>query len=386
VEPPRTLQLSAAIAWRVLVVVAAIVVLALMLAALRIIFLPFVVALLFATLFDPAVRALRRRGVPGAAATLGVLLGTLVVLGGGITLAAPYVAAELMQLGELEDRVRAGVEAALVWAVEGPLGLTEAEVTGLIDRGQQQLREIAPQAAGGALGGAVVLIEIVLGALLTLVLMFFFLSDGARMWQWATRLFPAEQRAEVASAGQRVWAVLGGYLRAQMTVALVDAVLIGLLLVVLGVPLAIPLAVLVFFGGFVPVIGGFATGFLAVMVALAADGVQVALFVLLGIVVVQQLEGSVLQPYLVGRSVSLHPVAVLLAVTAGAVVWGIPGAFIATPLLASVYAAAAYLSRGRSRDIDGALPLPALPPGTPGEPKGVPGGEPQTPERSSDPA
>ncbi len=351
-DVPGPLRVAAGISWRILVIVAAIAVLALALGTLRIILLPTVVALLLATLFQPPVDLLRRYGAPSAIATLLVLFGIVAGTATTITLSAPYLASEAAELGELQERVREGVDLTVEWAVEGPLDLTEGQVRDLVDQAEQQLRDLAPQLVGGAVSGALVLIEVLIGGVLAVVLLFFFLHDGRGMWDWVTRLFPKDRRADVDEMGRRVWTALSRYLRAQVVVALVDAVLIGALLVILDIPLAIPLAILIFFGGFVPIVGAFVTGFLAVMVALASEGFVIALIVLGWTALVQQLEGNVLEPYIVGRYVRLHPAAIVLAITAGSVVWGIPGAFIAAPLLATVSAAGAYVSERNSESSD----------------------------------
>jgi predicted PurR-regulated permease PerM len=162
----------------------------------------------------------------------------------------------------------------------------------------------------------------------------FFLLDGERIWAWLVSLFPQRSQAGVREAGSRSWAVLTAYVRATVIIAFVDAVAIGIALAILRVPLALPLAVLVFFGAFVPIVGAFVTGFVAVVVALAARGPVIALLVLLAIVVIQQVEGHLLQPLLTGRLVRLHPLGVVLAVTAGSVLAGLVGAIVAVPLAA----------------------------------------------------
>ncbi|MGH3001372.1 MAG: AI-2E family transporter [Gaiellaceae bacterium] len=196
------------------------------------------------------------------------------------------------------------------------------------------------------LSGTMIAVELAVGTLLALFLLFFFLKDGDRIWAWVVRLFPGDARADVEAIGRRGWKVLGGYLRGVSIVALVDAVLIGGALAVLGVPFALPLALLTFLGGFLPIVGANLAGFAAAMVALVSDGLLTALVVAAVVLVVQQLEGHLLQPLIVGRSVRLHPVAILLAITAGGVLWGIPGAFLAVPLTAVSAAAASHLRTG----------------------------------------
>ncbi len=349
---PRPLRLAASLSWRFLLVAAAIFLLALTISRLRLIFLPFVAALLLATVLAPPAAGLRRYGFPRGLAALLVLVAALALLGALVSLVAVPVAADV---DELDAGVRAGIEKTADWLTEGPLGLSEREVNRAVDRGLDELRSRTGTIAGGVVSGTTLVLEVLAGALLTLVLLFFFLKDGSRLWAWTLRLFPPEYRTDADEIGRRAWRTLGAYLRGVAAVGLVDAVFIGLALYLIGVPLVLPLAVLTFLGGFFPIVGATLAGFAAVMVALVSNGVTAALLVLAAVILVQQLEGNLLQPVIVGRSVKLHPVAVLLSLTAGAVVWGLPGAFLGVPLAAIVAETASYLS---GRD-EAALALPA---------------------------
>ncbi|MQA86489.1 MAG: AI-2E family transporter [Streptosporangiales bacterium] len=188
--------------------------------------------------------------------------------------------------------------------------------------------------ASGALATATLAAEIVAGLLLALFVTFFFLYDGARIWRWCVRLFPRAARAHVAAAGQRAWTTLVSYVRGIVLVAAFDAALTAILLLALRVPLVAPLSMLVFVGAFVPMVGAFLSGAVAVLVALVSNGLITALLVVGGMIAIQMLEGHLLQPLLLGRMVRMHPVAVILVVTAGAVIGGIAGAIIAVPLAA----------------------------------------------------
>ena len=341
---PPGLRLASELSWRFLVVATAIVVLALLLARLRLVVLPLFVALLLATVLWPVVDALRRRRWPRALAALAVLAAGVAVVAGVAAAIVPPVAGEV---DDLDAGVRGGAERLEEWLVEGPLGLSEGQVGDVVERGERQLRENASAIAGGAVSGAVVFLEVAAGAVLTVVLLFFLLKDGDRIWRWVRRLFPVEARDEVDEVGARVWRVLGGFVRGTALVALADAVGIGLALWAIGVPLVLPLALLTFVGGFIPLVGATVAGFAAVMVALVSNGFAAALLVVGAVVAVQQLEGHVLQPFVVGRNVALHPVAVLLAVAAGGILWGILGAFVAVPITAGVAAAAVALAGDR---------------------------------------
>jgi predicted PurR-regulated permease PerM len=250
------------------------------------------------------------------------------------------------EVHRLDLDVRGGVERIGDWLVDGPLGLSERQVDRSIERGFDQLRANGGVFASGLLSGTVLLVELVAGVLLTLFLLFFFLKDGDRIWDWVVRLFPRRARGDVEAIGAQSWQMLGGYLRGVALVALVDAVLIGSGLAIVGVALVLPLAVLTFLAGFFPIVGANVAGFAAAMVALVSNGLTAALVVVGIVVLVQQLEGHLLQPLIVGRSVRLHPVAILLAIAGGAVLWGIAGAFLAVPLTAVCATAASHLRRG----------------------------------------
>jgi predicted PurR-regulated permease PerM len=338
---PRSLRLAAAIAWRVLVVAAAIALLAFVLARLRVIVVPLAVAILLSTFLVPLVGRLRQRGVPAALAALVVLAAALVLVGGTVAALVPNVAEEW---GELDLSVQAGVDEATAWLADGPLGLSESSIDEWKDRAVEQLRSQSGRIAGGVFGGAYLALELVAGLVLMLVTLFFVLKDGEQMWRWFVSLFPSHVRGDVDAIGQRSWQTAGAYIRGITFVALVDAIFIGLAIWLIGVPLVLPLAALTFIGGFFPIIGAFAAGFAAAMVALVSEGWVAASLVVGATLLVQQLEGNVLQPLIVGNAVRLHPLAILLAVTAGGIVWGIAGAFLAVPLVAVVTRAASYLA------------------------------------------
>jgi predicted PurR-regulated permease PerM len=312
-------------------------------ARLRLVVLPVLLAIVLATLLAPLARRLRERGWPDAAAALAVLLAFITVLGGVVAAAAPQAADEF---GELDVGVSGGIEEVQRWLAEGPLGLSDRQVTEALDGVQEQVRGNVETLMAGALAGAAVLAEVLAGLALALVLLFFVLKDGERIAGWLVDLTPPARRDDVLEAGRRGWDALGGFLRAQTIVALFDAVFIGLALVLIGVPLVLPLVVLTFFGAYVPILGAAVAGLAAALVALFAGGPLDALLVIGAIVVVQQVESNVLQPFVVGRSVRVHPAAVLLAVTAGGVLAGVIGAMVATPVLA---VAAAVLAVARER-------------------------------------
>ncbi|MDX6724832.1 MAG: hypothetical protein QOD73_3236 [Solirubrobacteraceae bacterium] len=339
---PRSLVTASELGWRFLVVVGAVAVLGYALWYVRLIALPAFVALLLATILVPPARALRRRGLRPGAATAIVFLGALAVAFAMGTLVIPAFAAEARTL---TDTITGGAQ-ELGRALAPPLGLSHDEVQSAINGISDRLQASSGDIASGVLNGAMIVGQIVAGVLLTLVLLFFFVKDGPRLWAWVVRLFPADVRARVDEAGAMSWSVLGAYVRGQALVATVDAVFIGIGLAIVGLPLVLPLAVLIFVAAFVPIVGAFTAGAAAVLIALVSKGAAAALIVLGINLVVQQLEGNVLYPVIMGRTIELHPVATLLAVGAGGVLAGIIGALVAVPLTA-VVATALPILRGK---------------------------------------
>jgi putative heme transporter len=309
---PARLVTVAEWSWRLLVVAAAVVVVAAALAELRLVALSLFVAVFVTALLRPPTEWLHRRGLPRALAALGSLVPALALVAGVMALIVP---AFVGQLDELRRSLEAGVRQVGDWLLEGPLDLTEAQLNESIDRGLEELGSRSDALVSGALSGAMLVAEVAVGLLLSLVLAFFFLKDGDRMWRWLVELLPPARRAGTVEIGVRSWSTLAGYLRGVTIVALFDALFIGLALVLLGVPAALPLAVLTFLGAYIPIVGAVVTGIAAVLVALVADGVGTAAMVAAAVIFVQQVESNVLQPVVVGRAVELHPVVILLAVT-----------------------------------------------------------------------
>src|SRR3954454_12822407 len=338
---PRSLVLASELGWRFLVVVGAIALLAYGLWYIRLVALPAFIALLLSTILVPPARALRRRGLRPALATVVVFFGTLLVVSGIAALVVPQFAGEV---GQLSGTITDGAQ-ELGRLVAGPLGLSHSEVQSAIDGLSRKLHASGGEIASGVLSGAVIVGQIVASALLTLVLLFFYVKDGPKLWRWTVRLFPAGTRPRVDYAGRRSWIVLGAYMRGQVLVATVDAVFIGVGLAIMGLPLVLPLAVLIFVAAFVPIIGAFTAGAAAVLIALVSKGAGAALIVLGLNLVVQQVEGNVLYPMIMRKTIELHPVATLLVVGAGGVIAGIIGALVAVPI-AAVVATALPILRG----------------------------------------
>jgi putative heme transporter len=313
---------------------------------LSIVLIPLVLALFPAAVLAPLVGWLKARRIPPALATLIAMFGSFAVIGGIVTALAPSVAAQFDDIGE---SVSAGIESVERFLASGPFGLSPVRLDDLVDRARGL---IGSMAAGGGLGSSalaavVAVTETLAGVLFGLVALFFYLKDGPRIAAWLKGLFPRSVQDDAEAVGVRAWQTVGAYIRGQLLIALVDALLIGLALVVLRVPLALPLTVLVFFGGLFPVVGAFVAGLVAVLVALATNGLLAAVILLGVIVAVQEIEGDVLAPIVLGRATELHPLATLAALTAGAVLLGILGAFLAIPVTASVTYALKYLRQKR---------------------------------------
>jgi predicted PurR-regulated permease PerM len=309
----------------------------------------------------PAVRFLRGKGAPPALAAAVVLVVSLLLLFGLLGGLAPQVTS---QSEELADQVTAGLGEVQGYVTGPPLNLGEDQVGRTVDNAIDELQSNAQNIATRVLSGAAAAGSLLVTTLLALVLCFFYLKDGPKFLPWLSGLVGPRAAPHVSAVAQRSWVTLSSFIKAQAAVGLVDAVLIGAGLAVLGVPLALPLAVLVFFGAFIPIIGAVVTGILAALVALVTQGPTTALIVIGLVLVVQQLEGNVLQPILVGRSMDLHPALVILAVTAGGTLAGITGAFLAVP----VVAVGAVVVRYARQQLAVVEPGPGSPPAAAGQP------------------
>ena len=337
---------------RFLLIVLAVVVLGYLAGKLWVVLLPILLALLLATVLWPAVRFLRRKGAPDALAAIGVLLVALLVLFGVIGGLAPQVTG---QAQEIADQVTAGLGELQEGLTGPPFNLGEERIGATVENVIGELQANAQDIARRVLSGAAAAGSLLFTGLLALVLCFFYLKDGPRFLPWIGGLVGPRAAPHVSAVAQRSWVTLSGFIKAQAAVGLVDAVFIGIGLAVLGVPLALPLAVLVFFGAFIPIIGAVVSGALAALVALVTTGPTSALIVVVLVLVVQQIEGNVLQPILVGRTLDLHPAAVILAVTAGGSLSGIVGAFLAVPVL-SVAAVTIRYARQQLAELEPAPP------------------------------
>ena len=331
---PSWLATTTAWTWRLLVILVGTAAILYVLTRLYLVTLPIIVALILCTLCVPIARALERRRVHRMLAASISVFGGLAIVSGIIAALVPVF---VQEIGELVETVQEGIDQILVFLDES-FGWGEEEVADLINQGLTLLQEQSGQLAQQALTGAAIAVQAVAAIVLALVLLFFFVKDGEQIVGWMIDRTPPTYRDTLRAVGGRGWTALAGFVRGTAAIALIDAIGIGIGLAILGVPAVLPIAVLVFLGGFVPVIGAFITGLLAVLVALADGGLQIALIALAIVVGVQQFESNVLQPVIMRRAVRLHPVVILSALTAGATLLGIIGAFLAVPVAAVVAA------------------------------------------------
>jgi predicted PurR-regulated permease PerM len=295
----------------------------------KLLVIPALIAIIVAAAAAPLVGWLRRHGVSAILAAWITLLGGIVVLGGVVTL---IVFAVRNQWNELAVAAAEGFDDLLGWAQTLPIPIDQQQ----IDDARDAIIEFVTSAefGTGALAGVSAAAEVVAGALLLLVLLFFFLKDGDRIWTFFMRPFHGERLERGRRIGTTSVKVLGGYVRGTAIIALVDAVAIGVGLAILQVPLALPLAVIVFLGAFVPLVGATVAGILAALVALVANGPLIALIVVAIVIVVNQVEGDLLQPVVMAQSLKLHPLVILIALTAGTILGGIVGAVLSVPIAA----------------------------------------------------
>ncbi|WP_206448387.1 AI-2E family transporter [Agrococcus sp. KRD186] len=296
---------------------------------LTVVIIPVMLALILASAFSPVMRWMRRKGVPAVLATIIALLAIVLVLGGVVWL---IVNAVRDQIGELIEQANAGFDRVVEWVATLPFAPTDDQLIGARDALVDFLT--SAQFGSGALAGVSAAASFATGLVLMIVVLFFFLKDGPRIWEFLLRPFEGEAYARGKRIGGKTVETLGGYVRGTAIVAAVDAVGIGLVLWILQVPLALPLAVLVFLLAFIPMVGATLAGALATLVALVANDLPTALIVLGGVIVVNQLEGNFLQPVVMGRSLKLHALVILIALTIGTVLAGIVGAVLSVPIAA----------------------------------------------------
>ncbi|MGW7311134.1 AI-2E family transporter [Streptomyces sp. NPDC054835] len=337
---PWGMRVAAEAGWRLLVLAGTVWVLMKVISSVQLVVLAFVAALLITALLQPTVALLRRKGLPRGLATAVTAVSGFVVMG----LVGWFVVWQVMDnIDNLSDQVREGIDDLKRWLLDSPFHVTESQINDIAKNLSDTIGANAEQITSAGLQGVTVIVEAMTGILLAMFSTLFLLYDGKKVWEWTLKLVPAQARPGVAGAGPRAWRTLTAYVRGTVLVALIDAVFIGLGLYFLDVPMAVPLAVFIFLFAFIPMVGAVLSGALAVVVALVTNGVFTALMVIVVVLAVQQIEGHVLQPFILGRAVRVHPLAVVLAVAAGGLTAGIGGAVVAVPLVAVSNTVVGYL-------------------------------------------
>ncbi|MDO9394913.1 MAG: AI-2E family transporter [Herbiconiux sp.] len=354
---PRGMQIAGAWSWRILVVVGVLVVIGFLIIQLRLLIIPLMVAVVLSALLVPFKNFLVRHRWPKWLAIATAELGTLVVVAALIFLVVTQVTSGFADLREQTMNSYNDLKAFLA---QSPLQVSEDDFNGYVAQIWQSVQDDSSALLSGAAALGSSLGHVLTGVLLTLFSTLFILIDGERIWAWVVRLFPRKARAATDGAGKTGWRTLQNFVKVQILVASIDAVGIGVGAAILGVPLAIPIAVLVFLGSFIPIIGAVLTGAVAVFIALVYNGWVIALIMLGVVLLVQQIEGHVLQPLVMGTAVRVHPLAVVLAVAGGSMVAGIAGAFFAVPVVATLNVMVNYIAGGAWRE-----PVPGAPSSSP---------------------
>ncbi|MDR7167940.1 putative PurR-regulated permease PerM [Nocardia kruczakiae] len=346
--------------WRLLIILVAVLAVAYLAHKLTTVVIPVAIALLAAALLSPLVDLLQRLGMPRGIGVFVALVGSLGLLAGIFTFVIEQF---ITGVPQLTDEFKTSIHTVQDWLINGPLHLSNDQIRNGGNTIIKTLEANQDSLTSGALTTAAAIGEFLTGAFLTLFILIFFLYGGDQIWNFVTRIVPTPQRERVRTAGRLGFGTLIGFVRATVVVAAVDAIGIGAGLAILSVPLALPLASLVFIGAFVPIVGSLLAGFIAVFLALMTKGFVTALIVLGITVAVMQLEGHVLQPLLLGRAVRIHPLAVVLAITAGVVLAGIAGGLLAVPFVAVMNTAIRSLLVGSPEEL-----YQDLNTGEPGEP------------------
>lgn len=332
---PMPLRVTAAWSWRIVVI--GIVAMAGFAAFLNLaaVMVPLIIALLIAAPLERFVTKLAKHHIPrGLGSAMTILTGLVIILA-LIALAGTSI---VTGFDDLRQAAVSGFDTFIDWLSTGPLHISSAQIDEAVTNLTGLLQDNALGVASSAVGVTSAIGGMLAGAIIAMLSLFFFMRDGRSMWEWAVRITPVEDKARMDRAGLNAWHTLARYTKTSAFVAFVDAVGIGVGAWIIGVPLALPIGILVFLFSFIPLFGATISGIVAVLVALFDGGWKTALVMLLVVLVVQQLEGNVLYPWLFGKAASIHPMAILLTVSGGTLILGLVGAVIAVPLLAFVTA------------------------------------------------
>lgn len=330
-EIPQSLTYLAGLSWRLLAIFGVIGVFVFLIMYLKTVVIPFLIALLVTALLFPFVQWLAKHGVKrGLAVAISLVTLVAVVSGLGFLVVREVRSA----YPDLRDRSQVILHSTRETLSNEPFNISEDDINHYIDEVVAYAQNNSGTLATGILSVGSAATHVVTGIFLVIFIVIFMLLDGKNIWRWVTGLLPKGQRRNVLDAGVKGWKTLISFVKSQVMVAGVDAVGIGLGALVLQVPLAIPIAVMVFLGSFIPVVGAIVTGTIAVVLALVFNGWFAAVLMLGVVLLVQLAESHLLQPFLVGKAVSVHPLAVILVVAVGALIAGIPGALFAVPIAA----------------------------------------------------
>jgi predicted PurR-regulated permease PerM len=309
---------------------------------------PVSLAVLFATVLAPPTRWMRSKGLPAPAAAGFTMAGFLAILAALFSILIPQLVNEAPNIA---NQAAQGLNRLQDWLVDGPLDLEQGQITNMLNTVEGWLKDSAVEISGSVVSTIGAATGFVVNFVVIMMLTFFFIKDGSSFLPFVRRVGGDRVGGHLAEVVARSWETLGGFIRTQGLVAMIDAVLIGVGMVAVGQKLWLPLAFITFIGGFVPIVGAFASGALAVLVTLVTNGTKEAIIVGIVIVVVQQLEGNVLSPMLQGKSMNLHPAIVLLSVTAGGSLFGITGAFLAVPVVATVASVIRYIDERVTEEV-----------------------------------
>ena len=306
-----------------------------------VVLIPVAVAVLLSALLSPVTGFLTRRArFPRLAAALATVVALIAVIVGGISLAAQQVVSDLPQL---QSKAMAGIDQIVVWLSDGPLHLDETRMNAVVDKIKTSTSEHSNELASGAFHAGGQVVDIFAGLIITLLALFFFLYEGREIWTFFARLLPAAARDRVDAAARRGWVSLGAFTHTQALVALINAVCVGVGAAVLGLPFVLPIVIIVFIASFVPIVGAIVSGILPALIALVDNGIWHAVIMVAIVVVVHFVESHVLQPFLMGHAVALHPLAVIVIVASGTYLFGVAGALFAVPVAAALNAGIRYL-------------------------------------------
>lgn len=340
---PTALRVAAAWSWRIVIVGVVLVAGVWGFTNLSALIVPLIIALIVAAPLERLVTRMNRIGIHRA---LGSIIAILLLFGVAVGLGTLASTAFVSESSQLRDAAVEGFDTFVAWLVDGPIGIEQAQIDEVVENVRSFVEDNMMGVATGAMSVGSAIGTLLAGVVIGLVALFFFMRDGNKIWTWTVNLLPDASVERADHAGHHAWVTLRRYTQTTVFVAFVDAVGIGLAAWVLGVPLAVPIAIIVFLFSFVPLIGATLSGAIAALVALVDGGWTTALLMLAAVLIVQQIEGNVLYPWLFGKAASIHPLAVLLTISAGTLTMGLIGAIIAVPILATLYAFKRGLATG----------------------------------------